>query len=810
MTNHTPYAGFDESPMENTPLVSIVIPVFNDEDVISGALDSCLRQTVEDIEIVVVDDASTDGTAAIVEKYVSQDPRVRLIRQEQNASAYQARLVGIRAARAAHLLFLDGDDELAAEAAEVVVGRARATNADLVQFGIDVVRSDGSTGGPFEERLQPRHDVLTGTDVLRGRFPTDQIAQGQLWRYLYRTDLLRDAYALMPEDLVLPRVNDLPITFLAIALAQTYVSVPDRLYRYHFGRGGSGQKVNDIERAKFYAGAIDSIDAIAPAVNEIADRSSEPDLVRATYEAVRRSIIGYTTYYLAEHTREDLRAATFEHLYAKAPAREIVQATATYWPQSLDTLAAHTSRVDIGDRSVRSIMLVTSHLRTGGVSGVVTAQARLFLEAGYDVTIAVRESGSDRSAVPEGANFVEIDETSIAAGLAQWSEVCLAHGIDLVIDHQWLYTTAWPAFALVSATEGAATIGWAHNFAGRSLLLGLNNLEFHRRHLDLLSQLVVLSPLDVSFWKLQGMHRVVYLPNPPSPLLALRPISSEPKPAPSDRRVELVWWGRLNERTKRLSELLTVAKQLQLLNVDFRLRIIGPDWNGMTAERLNELALKNGLSDRIQALGPLYGAELLEAIDTSDIFVSTSLIEGYPLTIPEAQSRGLPVAMYELPWLAVVEDNGGVVTSPMGDASGLARDIAQIVADPDRFRDLSSASLAAAERELSYDFVALYRQLLDGTLPTAHSPEPDIADAQQLIDLVIEFTEHNAATRRRASPAKAQATKTPTADTASQEEPSSLASAVVQRITPVARAVLVVAPGLRTTALKLKHALLRR
>ncbi|MFP3344927.1 glycosyltransferase family 2 protein, partial [Halomonas sp. SIMBA_159] len=88
-------------------------------------------------------DASTDGTAAIVESYCARDPRVRLIRQEHNASAYQARRVGILAAKADHLLFLDGDDEFTETAAEAALEKATATDADLVQFGVEVVRLDG-------------------------------------------------------------------------------------------------------------------------------------------------------------------------------------------------------------------------------------------------------------------------------------------------------------------------------------------------------------------------------------------------------------------------------------------------------------------------------------------------------------------------------------------------------------------------------------------------------------------------------------------------------------------------------------------
>ena len=92
--------------MSSSPRVSIIIPLFNDEDFVATALQSCLAQTLVDIEIICVDDASTDATVEIVEEIRRRDARVRLIRQPENRSAFQARRVGIEAANAPYILCL--------------------------------------------------------------------------------------------------------------------------------------------------------------------------------------------------------------------------------------------------------------------------------------------------------------------------------------------------------------------------------------------------------------------------------------------------------------------------------------------------------------------------------------------------------------------------------------------------------------------------------------------------------------------------------------------------------------------------------
>lgn len=726
--------------MTPRPLLTIVIPVSNDEATVATAIDSALSQTVPDIEIVCVDDASTDGTTTILERFRQRDPRVRVLHHDRNLSAFQARRTGILAARADHVLFLDGDDELESNAAATAIARARETGVDIVGFGVTVVERDGRTGSPYEARLQPPQLALAGDDVLRALFPVGRPAQGQLWRFLFRTSVLREAYALLPDDLVLARINDLPLLFLAASQATSYTAVPDKLYRYHFGRGGSGHRVDSVERARFYTGAITSVDAIGPAVEALAENHHDPDLLRATYTSVRLSIIGYVCYQLVEHSDEAMLDSALTHLHTVATDHDIVHAAAHFYPATLRALKYHATWQGLPESGVRSILLVTSTLRTGGVSAVLASQARYLREAGYRVTVVARNGGNDTSVLPAGVPFIELASRQLPAQLTQWAEICRTHEIDLVIDHQVLYSDAWPEFALMARAEGAATIGWLHNFVARPVYDGNERLTLIERCSPTLAQLITLSPLDVAYFRLRGIEHVAYLPNPPSPLLLESATDARERSAPTER-LELVWWGRLEQRTKQVRELVAVGAQLRALGVPFRMRIIGPDWDDVTAKKLNALARRRGIGDAVRAVGPLRGEALIAAIDRADAFVSTSVIEGYQLTIAEAQSRGLPVFMYELPWLTLVQGNDGVVAVPQGDARGLASRLADTLADPERYAALSWASLEAAARARAHDFPQLYRDVVTGALPSEFSPQPTLDDARQLLGLMVFFAE---------------------------------------------------------------------
>lgn len=92
------------------PLVSVIMPSFNAERFIAEAIDSVIAQTVADWELIVVDDASTDATAAIAAGYQQRDSRIRLIAQQRNQGPASARNRGLDAARGKLIAFIDSDD----------------------------------------------------------------------------------------------------------------------------------------------------------------------------------------------------------------------------------------------------------------------------------------------------------------------------------------------------------------------------------------------------------------------------------------------------------------------------------------------------------------------------------------------------------------------------------------------------------------------------------------------------------------------------------------------------------------------------
>ena len=116
--------------MENK-VISIIIPVYNVEKYIRQCLDSVINQTYHNLEIILVDDGSTDASTEICKEYERMDSRIRYIRQE-NGGASKARNIGLELATGAYIGFVDSDDWIEADMYEAMIGLLEKENADLV------------------------------------------------------------------------------------------------------------------------------------------------------------------------------------------------------------------------------------------------------------------------------------------------------------------------------------------------------------------------------------------------------------------------------------------------------------------------------------------------------------------------------------------------------------------------------------------------------------------------------------------------------------------------------------------------------
>lgn len=145
------------------PLVSVIIPVYNVEAYLRKCLDSVLAQTLRDIEVIIVDDGSPDGSPAICDEYAARDPRVRVI-HKANAGLGYARNSGIEIATGEYLTFLDSDDYLDLRALERLYTLARDNDLDIILTTLNKFVKEGRFSHTVVDSPLKIHE---GTDHLR-------------------------------------------------------------------------------------------------------------------------------------------------------------------------------------------------------------------------------------------------------------------------------------------------------------------------------------------------------------------------------------------------------------------------------------------------------------------------------------------------------------------------------------------------------------------------------------------------------------------------------------------------------------------
>jgi len=221
------------------PLVSVIIPVHNGEAALRSTLGSVVAQTLRDIEIIVVDDASTDGTRQIIEDFVAKDSRVHYEVGPGVGSASAARNVGLDLATGTYLAFLDADDFFAPTMLETLSDRAREDDADIVltKFRtVDHVTGD-ATPADWALRLQyfPARTPISPNDLGDYLFFAVNPAA---WNKLFRTDFIRGSGLRFQH---LRRTNDVYFSYMALALAQRISVAEGYLVDYRVNNPGSLQ-----------------------------------------------------------------------------------------------------------------------------------------------------------------------------------------------------------------------------------------------------------------------------------------------------------------------------------------------------------------------------------------------------------------------------------------------------------------------------------------------------------------------------------------------------------------------------------------
>ena len=228
--------------MEPNPLISVIVPVYNVAAWLPRCVDSVLTQTYQNLEILLIDDGSTDASGEICDAYAEKDPRIRVI-HKKNGGLSSARNAGLDVSNGQYLGFVDSDDWIEPEMYAEMLALMERNEAQLVCAGrYDV---DGDTGKKTIGLCPKRQECNTGEELAGRLFLWDHCDSSACDK-LYRRELFDGIR--YPEG---KTCEDVPVTYRLALKAHRAVLCDKPLYNY-FHRSGSISKGTGISEKTFH------------------------------------------------------------------------------------------------------------------------------------------------------------------------------------------------------------------------------------------------------------------------------------------------------------------------------------------------------------------------------------------------------------------------------------------------------------------------------------------------------------------------------------------------------------------------------
>lgn len=225
------------------PLCSIIVPIYNVEALLPRCIDSLISQQYQNIEIILVNDGSTDSSEAICREYLNRDSRIKLINKE-NGGLSSARNAGLKLSKGEYIFFVDSDDYVTSDFCSVGVDGFLNHNADVVIFGFNNIFVD--TNKVIKKHCR-KSRVISKEEALKGTL-IDGYINSLAWNKAYKRELFDNIR--YPEGMVF---EDVGTTYKIFDKANTIYISSNITYNYELRNGSisnkwwySDKKINDF------------------------------------------------------------------------------------------------------------------------------------------------------------------------------------------------------------------------------------------------------------------------------------------------------------------------------------------------------------------------------------------------------------------------------------------------------------------------------------------------------------------------------------------------------------------------------------
>ena len=244
--------------------VTVIVPVYNVEPYLEECLDSIVNQTYTDLEIILIDDGSTDKSLEIIKKYAQEDKRIVFITQS-NLGVSAARNTGLKMATGEYILFVDSDDTIRQDTVARLRQHAIKTGSDIVIGNVTCLEIDGS-----KRRIFSRSKMMFSVDNISGDLCYTQLMESSgfppvVYLYFTKSDFIRDNKLYFKEGVV----HEDELWCIQAMLHSSDISLIDfNYYLYRKREGSIMNSDNKKYRANSLLTVVDELQSIVSGTNK--------------------------------------------------------------------------------------------------------------------------------------------------------------------------------------------------------------------------------------------------------------------------------------------------------------------------------------------------------------------------------------------------------------------------------------------------------------------------------------------------------------------------------------------------------------
>ena len=689
------------------PFLSVVIPVYNTMPNLIRTMDSVSDKGLDWLEVICIDDCSSDGSSEVLDRYASGDDHIRIIRHGSNRGTHLSRMEGAEAATGRYIWYIDGDDSALPHSFEDIRGAIEAHDVDILHFGTTITNE----GGMEEKRVdnmrrfvEPYNGTLSDSEVFDACFIEGRY-KFNIWNKAFRSEVLKEAVSRM-EAIDLPKAQDKYEYMIIASVARSYIGIPSLIcYEYHFGTGLTGHTSISIGLFSRYC----SMALVADAADRYCESLGNPDDMLKACRINRQQLLEdcVANWYRVTDTE---RAQGFDMMVDAWGADAVVASLSKrnwFNPEGISRVLVGSERLVPKGGPIRTVATYYHRMFNGGVQRVVSSLLRVWVDMGYNVILITDEEPNENDyPIPEEVrrflipSYFSTDKTNYGRRATELQRILREEHVDVLINHAWICNTLlWDL--LVCKANGVRYLSYCHNVFA---ILERNTRAYFASLPDtyrLMDGAVVLSRVDERFWS-NFVPKVWDVVNP----LTVDPFSIEDAPLDSHR---VLWLGRMSDE-KRPKEAVAIFAEVKKRVHDARLGMVG-DGTKPFMDDLRRFIKKNGLEGSVELPG--FMSDVTPMYQSASVFLCTSEYEGFLLTLTESMSAGVPSVLYELPYLRIIQEGDGFVQVPQKDVQAAASEICRLLEDRAYRTDLGNRGKAYVKTIASYDHAARWREILE-------------------------------------------------------------------------------------------------